>query len=60
MTQTSNVIMMNFDFKYEVVREWRSRRNMPSIIQSRVGSKSLSKEFSFRERKDSYGAIWLK
>ena len=55
-----NVIMKNLNFKNEVVRGWRSRRNMPNIIQSGVGSKGLSKEFSFRERKDSYGAIWLK
>ena len=55
-----NVILKNFNFNYEVVRGWRSKRNMPSIIQSRVGSKGLSKEFSFRERRDSCGAIWLK
>ena len=51
-----NVMIKNFNFRFEVVRGWRSRRNMPSIIQSRVGSK----EFSFRERKDSCGSIWLK
>ena len=45
-----NVIMNNFLFRDEVVRGWRSRRNIPSIIQSRVGSKCLSKEFCFRER----------
>ena len=47
-----NVIIKNFNFKDEVVRGWRSRKNIPSIIQSRVGSKGLSKEFSFRERRD--------
>ena len=52
-----NVIMKNFKFRDEVVRGWRSRKNMLSIIQSRVGSNSLSKEFSFRERKDICGAI---
>ena len=55
-----NVIMKNFNFKNEVVRGWRSRRNMSSIIQSKVGSKGLSEEFSFKERRDSCGAIWLK
>ena len=40
-----NVIMKNFNFRDEVVRGWRSRRCMPSIIQSRIG---LSKEYSFR------------
>ena len=55
-----NVIIKNSNFRDEVVRGWRSRRNMPSIIQSRVGSKGLSEEFSFRERRDSCGAIWLK
>ena len=54
-----NVIIKNFNFRDEVVRGWRSRRNMPSIIQSRVDSKGLGEEFSFRERKDSCGAIWL-
>ncbi|ORD92991.1 hypothetical protein ECANGB1_1990 [Enterospora canceri] len=54
-----NVMIKNFNFRDEVVRGWRSRRNMPSIIQSRVGSKGLSEEFSFRERRDSCGAIWL-
>ena len=52
-----NVIIKNFNFRDGVAREWRSRRNMPSIIQSRVGSKSLNEEFSFRERRDSCGAI---
>ena len=52
-----NVIIKNSNFRDEVVRGWRSRRNMPSIIQSRVGSKGLSEEFSFRERRDSCGAI---
>ena len=55
-----NVIIKNFNFRDEVVRGWRSKRNMPSIIQSRVGSKGLSEKFSFRERRDSCGAIWLK
>ena len=55
-----DVIMKNFNFRDEVVRGLRSRRNMPSIIQSRVGSKGLSEEFSFRERRDNCGAIWLK
>ena len=55
-----NIIMMNFNFRDEVVRGWRSKRNMPSIIQSTVGSKDLSEEFSFRERRDSCGAVWLK
>ena len=42
-----NVLMKNFYFRDEVVRGWRSRRNMPSIIQSRVDSKGLNEEFSF-------------
>ena len=48
-----NVIIKNLNFMDEVVRGWRSRRNMPSIIQKRVGSKGLSEEFGFRERRDS-------
>ena len=52
------VIMHNF--RNEALRGWKSRRNMPDIIQSRVGSKCLSKEFSFSERRDSSGAIRLK
>ena len=52
--------MKNLNFRDEVIRRWRSRRNMPSIIQSRVGRKGLSEEFSFRERIDSCGAIWLR
>ena len=55
-----NVIMKYFDFRDEVVRGWRSKSIMPSIIQGRVGSKGLSEDFSFRERRDSCGAIWLK
>ena len=55
-----NVIMKNFNFRDEIVRGWRSRRNVPSIIQSRVGSKGLSEEFRIRERRDNCGAIWLK
>ena len=55
-----NVIIKNLNFRDEVVRGWRSKRNMPSIIQSRVGRIGLSEEFSFRERRDSCGAIWLK
>ena len=55
-----NVIIKNFSYRDEVVRGWRSRRNMPSIIQNRVGSKGLIEEFSFRERRESCGAIWLK
>ena len=34
-----NVIMKNFYFRDEIVRGCRCRRNMPSIIQSRVDSK---------------------
>ena len=52
-----NFIIKNFNFRDEVIRGWR---NMPIIIQSRVGYKGLSEEFSFRERRDSCGAIWLK
>ena len=52
-----NVIMKNSSFRDEVVRGWESRRNMPSIIQKIVDSKGLSEEFSFRERRDSCGAI---
>ena len=37
-----NVIIKNFNFRDEVVRGWRSKRNMYSIIQSRVVSKGLS------------------
>ena len=55
-----NVIIKNFNLRDEVIRGWRSRRNMPSIIQSRVGSKGLSEKFSIRERRDSCRAIWLK
>ena len=33
-----NVIIKNFNFRDEVVRGWRSGRNIPSIIQSRVDS----------------------
>ena len=54
------VIMNNFKFRDEVVRGWRSSRNMPSIIQSRVDSKGLSEDFSFREKRDSCGVIRLK
>ena len=54
-----NVTIKKLKFRHEVMREWRSRINMPSIIQSRVGSKDLNEEFSFRERKDSCGAICL-
>ena len=53
-----NVIMENLNFRDEVVRGWRSMR--PSIIQSRVDSKDLSKEFSFRERRNSCETICLK
>ena len=55
-----NVIIKNFYFRDEVVRGLRSRRNMPSIIQSRVGSKGLREELSFRERRDSCGVNKLK
>ena len=48
-----NVIIKNLNSRDEVVREWRNRRNMPSIIQRRVGSKCLREKFSFRERRDS-------
>ena len=52
-----NFIVKNFNFRDEVVRGWRNRRNMPSIIKSRVDSKDLNEEFSFRKRRDSYRAI---
>ena len=52
-----NAIMKNLNFRGEVVRGWRSRRNMPSIIQSKVGSKGFNEESSLRERRDSCGAI---
>ena len=55
-----NVIIKNINFRDEVVRGWRSRSNIPSIIQSRSCSKGLTEELSFRERKDSCRAIWLK
>ena len=55
-----NVIMKNLNLREEVVRGLRSRRNMPSIIISRVGSKGLSEEFNFRKRRDSCKTIWLK
>ena len=55
-----NIIMKNFYLKNEVVRGWRSKRNMPSTIQCIVSSKCLSEKFSFRERRDSFRAIWLK
>ena len=38
------VNMKIFNFRDEVVRGWRSMRNMPNIIQRRVGSTALSKE----------------
>ena len=44
-----NIIMKNLNFMDEIVRWWRSRWNMPSIIKSRVSSKGLSGDFSFRE-----------
>ena len=34
-----NVIMKNFNFRDAVVRGWRSRRNMPSIIQRELVAK---------------------
>ena len=37
-----NVMIKNFNFRDEKVRGWRSRRNMPSIIQRIVDSKGLS------------------
>ena len=43
-----SIIIKNNNFRDEVVKGW-SRRNMPSIIQIRVDSKGLSKEFNFRE-----------
>ena len=55
-----NIIMKNSNFRDEAVRGWRSRMNMPNIIQNRVGSKGLSEAFSFKERRDNCGAIWLK
>ena len=55
-----NVVIKFKNFNDDVVRGWQNMRNMPSIIQIRVGSKGLSKKFSFRERRDSCGAIWLK
>ena len=55
-----NFTMKIFYFRDEVVKGWRSWRNMSNIIQSRVGSKGLSEEFSFSERRDSCGAVWLK
>ena len=41
-----NVIIKNFIFKDEIVRRWRSRKNMPNFIQNRVGSKNLRHKFS--------------
>ena len=55
-----NDMVKNFNFRDEEVKGWRSRSNMPSIIQSRVGSKGLSKEFRSRERRERCGAIWSK
>ena len=55
-----NVITKFFNFRDEVIRRWRSRMNIPSIIQSRVWNKDLSEELSFRERRDSCGVICLK
>ena len=52
-----NVILKNLNFRDEVVGGRRSRWNMPSIIQSRVGSKGMSEKFRFRKRRDSCGAI---
>ena len=52
-----NIIMKNFNFRDEVVRGWKSRRNMTSIVQSRVGSKDLSEEFSFRERRQLWSHL---
>ena len=51
-----NVIMKNLNFRDEVVKGWRNRRNMPSIIQRVLIAKSSALE----RKKDSCGAIWLK
>ena len=48
----ANVIIQIFYYRDEVVKGWRNRRNINSIIESRVVSKDLSEEFSFRERRD--------
>ena len=47
-----NVMIKNFNLRDEVVRGCRGRKIMPSIIQSRVGSKGLSEELTFREKRD--------
>ena len=53
------VIIKNFNFRDEVVRGSRNRRNMPSIIQSRVGNKGLSEEFSLAKCQKSREALEL-
>ena len=55
-----NFIMKNFKIIDEIVRGWRNKRNMPSIIQNRVVSKGLSEVFSFRQKRDSCGVVSLK
>ena len=46
-----NVSMHKFYCRDELVRGCKSSRKMPRIIQSRVGNKGLSEEFSFRGKK---------
>ena len=45
-----HVIMKNFKYRDKIVRGWSSRRHMASIFQSRIDSKGLSVEFSFKKR----------
>ena len=56
----SNIITKDLNIRYEVIRVWWRRRNKPRIIQCGVVSKSLSEEFSLRDREDGRGAIWVK
>ena len=52
-----NIIKMDLNIRHEVVRVWWRRKNKTRIIQCEVVSKSLSEEFSLRDRG---GAIWVK
>ena len=55
-----NIITKDLNIRHEVVRmRWR-RNNKLSINQCGIVSKSLSEEFSLRDRGYSRGAIWMK
>ena len=52
-----NIITKDLNIRHEVFTVWWRRRNKPRIIQCGVFSKSLSEEFSLRDRKNGRGAI---